>query len=911
VREHLATLLDDFTRHESEIAIVRYVGVRRRVTTYGELARLARRFAALLEDRGIGLGDRVLLLAENGAEWVAAFYGCMLRGVMVVPLDAFGSAEFAARVAADVKPKLAVGDAVLMAKLNPKSQNGGDSHQFPTMAFEDWSSSLPQREAGAVEGLSRDTPLQILFTSGTTGDPKGIVHTHGNVLASVGPIEQAAQKYLRYEKYIHPLRFLHTLPLSHVFGQTMGLWIPPIFAAEVHFETRLVASRLVETVKRERISVLAAVPRVMALLKAHLESSRPGLTERVAASKGMKAWKRWWVFRDVHRALGFKFWALISGGGALAGPLEQFWNALGFVVVQGYGMTETTALITLNHPFHVASGTIGKPLPGRQVKIGPDGEVLVKGPMISTSTWSGGQLRQREDEWLATGDLAETQSTGEFRFMGRKSETIVTAAGVNVHPEDLEAALEEQPEIAASAVVAVETATGPEPCAVLAVRGGEKQAAEAVDRANKRLAEYQVIRRWLVWPEPDLPRTSTGKVRRKVVAEWVANRSEAATAGDGAGRLGAVRGDWLYALVAEIAGEHPERADDPRLSEDFHLDSLGRVQLAAALEERMTDSPREGSIDAARTLGDLRKLVASAGIAERVEPVGTATEHMLTARPDTFKSNSQEQRTSIDESRADKNGSERKASEDPVPVQNPPIATNKVDFIYPHWPWWRPIQWIRSAFLELIAQPFVWFLGNPRVVRPRELKSDEPMLIICNHVTAYDGALIEYALPGHMRRHVAVAMLGEMLEDFRHFRNPDTGRFMLFGPAAYWLVTALYNVFPLPRRRDFQRSFAHAGEALDRGYNVLVFPEGTRSPAGELAPFRPGIGMLAKQAHAPVLPVALIGLGELKAKGRGWFRSGKIEVRVGEPIQFGPLGTEAAITEKLHSAVLSLLKSDQ
>jgi long-chain acyl-CoA synthetase len=150
-----------------------------------------------------------------------------------------------------------------------------------------------------------------------------------------------------------------------------------------------------------------------------------------------------------------------------------------------------------------------------------------------------------------------------------------------------------------------------------------------------------------------------------------------------------------------------------------------------------------------------------------------------------------------------------------------------------------------------------------------------------------------------------------MLEDFRHFRNPDTGRFMLFGPAAYWLVTALYNVFPLPRRRDFQRSFAHAGEALDRGYNVLVFPEGTRSPAGELAPFRPGIGMLAKQAHAPVLPVALIGLGELKAKGRGWFRSGKIEVRVGEPIQFGPLGTEAAITEKLHSAVLSLLKSDQ
>jgi long-chain acyl-CoA synthetase len=220
------------------------------------------------------------------------------------------------------------------------------------------------------------------------------------------------------------------------------------------------------------------------------------------------------------------------------------------------------------------------------------------------------------------------------------------------------------------------------------------------------------------------------------------------------------------------------------------------------------------------------------------------------------------------------------------------------------------MQWIRSAFLELIAQPLVWFLGNPRVVRPPDLTPDEPMLIVCNHVTAYDGALVEYALPGRMRRRVAAAMLGEMLQDYRRFRNPDTVRFMLSGPAAYWLVTALYNVFPLPRRRDFQRSFAHAGEALDRGYNVLVFPEGTRSPAGDLAPFRPGIGLLVKQARAPVLPVALNGLGELKEKGRGWFRSGQLEVRVGQPLRFGPLESEAEITKKLHSAVQALMRED-
>ncbi len=218
MRDNLATLVDDFRRYDREIAVVRYQGNRRRVSTYGDIARMAGRFAALLAQRGIGPGDRVVLWAENSAEWIAAFHGCIRRGVLVVPLDAYGSVDFAMRVAADVKPKLAVGDALLLRQL----PGDGDRLGFSRLAFEDWSASLPEEEADAVAGLGRETPLQILFTSGTTGDPKGIVHTHGNVLASVEPIEQGARPYLRYEKYVHPLRFLHTLPLSHVFGQTMG-----------------------------------------------------------------------------------------------------------------------------------------------------------------------------------------------------------------------------------------------------------------------------------------------------------------------------------------------------------------------------------------------------------------------------------------------------------------------------------------------------------------------------------------------------------------------------------------------------------------------------------------------------------------------------------------------------------------
>jgi long-chain acyl-CoA synthetase len=919
MRDHLATLLDDFRRYDRQIAVVRFRGNRRRATSYGEIARLAGRFAALLAERGIGLGDRVLIWAENGAEWIAAFHGCIQRGVLAVPLDAYGTAEFARRVVADVQPKLAVGDALLVRQL---------PDECARLAFEDWPLALPAEEVGPVDGLSRETPLQILFTSGTTGDPKGVVLTHGNVLASIAPIETGARPYLRYERMVHPLRFLETLPLSHVFGQMMGLWVPAIFAAEVHFENRLVAERLIETIRRERISVLAAVPRVMALLKTHLEAGLPGLAERVAAAQQkMGVPKRWWRFRDVHREFGLKFWALISGGGALPGPLEQFWNALGFVVVQGYGMTETSAIVTLNHPFHVAKGTIGKPLPGREVKLGADGEVLVRGETISHATWSGGALHPRQEEWLATGDLAEMQPSGELRFVGRKSEVIVTAAGVNLHPEDLEAAIEQQSGVAACAVVAMETPSGPEPCAVLAMRGSGDRAAAAIEGANGRLAEFQRMRRWVLWPEPDLPRTSGGKVRRKAVAEWLAELQAASATGEAAkDRASALRAsaDWLLALIAEISGEAPSGAgDELRLTEDLHLDSLGRVQLAAALEERLGIAPESGLLEHAHTLGELRALAggeetqAETGEEQALREFSRNSGSGARAAAEMPGGSGEAGgiRSSGAKAKVDPAGLSRESKRRSLSASGSSSADRTESaarrYIYPRWPWLLPFRWLRAAFVEGVARPLVWLLANPKVVAPELPGCDEPMLIVANHVTAFDGPLVLYALPGPVRRRIAVAMAGDMLEDYRHFRNPERppGKkgFYPPGPAIYLLLTALFNVFPLPRRRNFQPSFTHAGAAMDRGYNVLVFPEGTRSASGSLAPFRGGIGLLARESGTAVLPVGLRGLGELKAGSRHWFRSGRIEVHVGQPVRFSAEESDAAITARLQAEVEKLL----
>ncbi|MGF7181911.1 AMP-binding protein [Tunturiibacter psychrotolerans] len=878
IRPHLATLLDDFRTFGHQKAIVQHTGNRRKITTYEELATLAGRFAALLATYNLQPGDRLILWAQNSAEWVAAFHACILRGVIAVPLDAYGTPDFAARVAADVKPALITGDAALLQTL---------PNDFPKLAFEDWPTTLPAQEAGPIPTLSHDTPLQILFTSGTTGDPKGIVHTHGNILSSFEPIRLAAQPYMRYERIVHPLRFLHTLPLSHVFGQMMGLWVPAIFAAEVHFETRLNAPRLIETIRRERISVLAGVPRVLALLKTHLEAEHPTLPARIESAKGISAQKRWWRFRDIHSAFGFKFWAFVTGGGALPAPVEQFWNALGFVLVQGYGMTETSALITLNHPFKVARGTMGKPLPGREVKLQPDGEVLVRGPMISPATWSRGALQQRTDEWLATGDLAEAQPTGELRFLGRKSETIVTATGVNLHPEDLEAAFEPEPDVAACAVVPIETPTGPDPCAVLALRTNPDRAPAILQSANTRLAEFQRIRRWAVWPEPDLPRTSTGKIKRSAVATWLASRE----ANDG--RSSATAGtNWLLALIARITGEGlPTESEtqnqDLRLAEDLRLDSLGRVQLMAALEERLGTALNPTDFDSVETLNQLRHLIT----------------HPDNPEPDTIL-----QSAKLNHSTQNISTTQNSKIQSQSRSELPPHATH----IYPHWPWSRPISLLRAAFVECITLPLVWLLAAPQVdsePAAKPITTTGPMLIIANHITTYDLPLLLYALPRAIRLHTAAAMSGEMLEDLRHGRN----RHWLnpLGPPAWLLITALFNIFPLPRRRDFQRSFAHAGEALDRGLNVVIFPEGTRSPDGTLAPFRPGIGLLVKQSSVPVLPMALRGLGELKTRKRRWFRSGTLQARVGQPILFPPDANEAAITARLQAEVKALLATDQ
>ena len=482
--------LEHFQAHRRECAYRQRRGYRTESLTYGEVLEMAMGFSCELEARGIARGDRVMLWGENCAQWVAAFLGCAIRGIIVVPMDDGSSADFAARVSQQVSAKL-----VVTSRRHRHEWAAGAESSIATLSLEDLAqnpASSPTPQVAPTVSLGRGDILQIVFTSGTTAEPKGVVITHGNVLANIAPLEQEMRAYLKYERLVHPLRFLNLLPLSHVFGQFLGMFLPPLLGGTVIFQDELKPSEIINTIRRERVSVVVSVPRVLQSLKQKIEGDledrgeRETFRRRFQSAEGQHLLRRWWTFRAIRRQFGWKFWAFISGGATLDGNTEEFWERLGYAVIQGYGLTETTSLISVNHPFRLGKGSIGKVLPGREVKLAEDGEILVRGGGVASRYWHSASAQKISGQniaehivhpniadprgWYRTGDIGALDQAGNLYFKGRKKEVIVTPGGTNVYPEDLEAALRRQPEVKDCVVVGIDRGGNAEPCAVVIPR---------------------------------------------------------------------------------------------------------------------------------------------------------------------------------------------------------------------------------------------------------------------------------------------------------------------------------------------------------------------------------------------------------------------------------------------------------
>ncbi|MFN9460182.1 MAG: class I adenylate-forming enzyme family protein, partial [Acidobacteriota bacterium] len=550
MRRHLGTYLEDLAGDQRNLAYVYADGLRTRRITYAELAQLAWQTGAWMQSQGIQPGDRVILWAENSGEWAAVFWACLATGIVAVPIDAQSSQEWANRIVEETGAKLLW-------------QHRELAHLRQTVA------GLPAAPPRG-EGPARDALAQIIFTSGSTAAPKGVCLTHGNTLASLEPMEREIAKYLPWERPFHPVRFLVQLPLSHVFGQMLGLFVPPLLRGEIHFIPALSPADVIRSLRERRISVLATVPRYLDLLGAEVIHQHH-LAPRLAIPARGHFLKSWWLFRDVHARLGWKFWAFVCGGASLPEQTERLWRRLGYAVIQGYGMTETASLISVNHPFKMSHGSIGKSMPGRQVRISETGEILVKGETVSPGYWSKeGGAQGWGGEWFSTGDLAETDAAGNFFFRGRSKELIVASNGMNIYPEDIEHALRAAPEVADAIVVGVELPGGPIPMALFR---GHADWEAVVQRANTRLEPHQRIARWAEWPDLDFPRTGTRKVRRGVVREY----AQAIVSGE---PVESLRASALEQALRD-AGARWQGAlrDDWELGRHLALDSLARVSL--------------------------------------------------------------------------------------------------------------------------------------------------------------------------------------------------------------------------------------------------------------------------------------------------------------------------------------------
>ncbi|MGH9633468.1 MAG: AMP-binding protein [Candidatus Angelobacter sp.] len=827
----------------SEIAYVQRRGFRTLRWTYGQLAELEFRFARELEARGIGKGDRVLLWGDNCAEWVGAFFGCMLRGAVAVPMDRIAAADFAQRVMSDVDAKLVVCSSALI----PHAGN------HPSMELENLFELLQRHSADPYKPteFSRDDTAQIVFTSGTTAEPRGVVLTHGNILASVDPIEREFPKYRRSERLFHPIRFLELLPLSHVFGQFMGMFIPALLGGTVHFQDSFKPSDIITTIKSERISVLVAVPRVVESLKNKLRDDLGSYIEtNWERAENEHFLKRWWRFRKIRRRFGWKFWAIISGGAALDQNTEEFWRRLGYVVVQGYGLTETSSLISLNHPFKVGRRSIGKVLPGREMKLDPEtGEILVRGENVARQYWQGNGLKPvtGEEGWFRTGDLGAMDEEGNLYFKGRSKNVIVTPAGLKIYPEDLEQALRKQPHVRDVVVVGIAAGGNAEACAVLLLRNGDS-GSTAVANANQTLADFQKIRRWIVWPDDDFPRTSTQKPKLELIRKAAEAQVNGGSSAPGAAKSSHSGDGTLEELIGNITGRRVELGPGAHLENDLNISSLDRVELMAAIESRYQVDLGDREFSQVNTVADLENLLKQSA---------------------------------------------------------PEARTN--NYPYSRWAQNWLVRWIRVLGYNCVTLPYIMVMARPKIIGRERLKDFHgPALIISNHIAQIDIGFLMAALPMHLRNRLGVAMQGEMLRSMRH---PPKDWFFLkrwWEQLRYALIAMFFNVFSLPQRAKYRESFRFAGELVDRGYSVVIFPEGRRTETGEMSPFRSGIGLLATHLNLPIIPMRIDGLFPFKIAKKHYAPPHAVQVRIGDPVRFEPTADPEEIARELQRIVAGL-----
>src|SRR6266540_3458923 len=594
-------------------------GFRTRAWTYRDLNDVVPRVARYLKDSGMKKGDRVLIWGVNRPEYGIAFLAALRVGAILVPLEANYAAEFAQKIAERTRASGAIVSSQTLARAQTLGLPLYEMERLPDLA----------RECASLEKapLTGDDLAEVVFTSGTTGDPKGAMLTHRNVLTNAVAATQIFP--------IGPkMRLLSFLPLSHMFEQLGGFFCVLLAGASVIYPTSRQPAVVRRTFKERKVSMVLITPAVVKSLMLAIERSAEaqGKKELVAKLRGIArrlpmALRRL-VFFSVHRQFGGRFRYIVSGGAALDPALGESWRELGIDVFQGYGTTECSPGLTFNRLGLNRLGSVGTPLPGVEVKVAEDGEVLARGPNVFKGYWENEDATRAvldEDGWYHTGDLGAFDKDGFLWLRGRKKDMIVLADGTKVYPEDIENTL-----AADSRIEALATPQRPAVASIVGLqRPGEDiqvhgvflvkdrdQVAAIVRDANTKLSGSQQIRGWTIWPEEEFPTTPTQKVRKRLVIDQLLNMGRVeqarAASGDEATTRDLSEVEKLIVQAANVpaAAVHPGAT----LSADLGLDSLGRIDLLGAIEEELGAYIDDAAVEANAMVAEARDVKRDTGI---------------------------------------------------------------------------------------------------------------------------------------------------------------------------------------------------------------------------------------------------------------------------------------------------------
>jgi long-chain acyl-CoA synthetase len=867
--------------------------------TYAQVRRMAESVGRWLRENGVEAGARCAILAANHPRWVVAYLGTIAAGCASVPLDTALQAEQAGKLLRDSGTTLlfcdgrnfdlavqAAAGLDLRIVLTQAEDSERAASRPPTAKLDDIFAAGP---GSFVPSESpSDSMAALLYTSGTTADPKGVMLTHANLLGEVEAV--FSWVHIGPEDAV-----LGVLPLFHVLSQMGNLLLPLVKGARVvHLET-INTTELLRALRERRITAFAVVPQFFYLIHERIfkeAAKRGALAQKALAwlmklnsllrKFGVNAGRRF--FGRIHATFGDRMRYLITGGSRFDPQIARDFRALGIDILQAYGLTETSAAAFATPPEDNVIGSVGKALKGVEAKIanpqaqedgGPAvGEVLIRGAIVMKGYWNRPDATAAaiKDGWLYTGDLGYFDADGNLFLTGRQKEVIILSNGKNVYPEEIEAHYLKSPYIKEIAVMGLEDRSGdPSSERLYAVVVPDFEVLKerrivnakevirfdieglsAEQASTKRIGGYEI------WQDA-LPRTTTRKLKRFEIERRVREsgaKREASAEMSPSRPLNAEDAAWLdqaevqraLKIVREFSTSDREAiGPGDNLELDLGLDSMQRVELLVALEQELGGDVEESRLSEIYNVRDLVQAVRESAASGR-----TTTAHSRFAG---WKAVFEE---------------ETKDAE-------------VVDLVRP-----RPVAEVLWFGLSRLLRLFADDRFQLRVSGLEKLPTRGPYIISSNHQSYLDPAILGSVLP------------------WRVFRNTfSVGTSEIFGSGlmrrlARWLRVVVVdpdaNLVPAMRAGAF---------GLRHGRVLMLYPEGERSIDGTPRIFKKGAAILAIHMRAPIVPVAIDGFYEAWPRGKAFQKFAPLRIAFGDPITPPP---ESEASEPAYERLTSELK---